>query len=134
MSEIKGHVEVKMGSERSLGLVFAVVFIIVGLWPLTGDGEPRIWSLGIAVLFAGLGLFFPKLLVPLNKAWFKFGMLLSAIVSPIVMGLLFFVAVTPTGLIMRLRNKDLLKSKLDRKAESYWIQRDEPVGTMKNQY
>lgn len=135
MSEIKGHVEVKMGSERSLGLVFAVVFVIVGLWPLTGDGgEPRIWSLAIAVLFAGLGLFFPKLLGPLNKAWFKFGMLLSAIVSPIVMGLLFFIAVTPTALIMRLRNKDLLKAKLDRKAKSYWIQRDEPVGTMKNQY
>jgi predicted membrane metal-binding protein len=134
MSELKGHVEVKMGSERSLGFVFAIVFIIVGLWPLTGDGGPRLWALAIAALFAALGLFFPKLLGPLNKVWFKFGMVLSAIVSPIVMGLLFFSTVTPTALFMRLRNKDLLKRKLDRNAESYWILRDEPVGTMKNQY
>jgi predicted membrane metal-binding protein len=124
-----------MGSERSLGIVFAIVFIIVGLWPLTGEGgTPRWWALGIAAVFAILGLFFPKVLRPLNKVWFKFGMVLSAIVSPIVMGLLFFLAVTPTALIMRIRNKDLIKSKLDRKAESYWIQRDQPVGSMKNQY
>ena len=134
MSELKGHVEVKMGSERSLGIVFAIVFVIVGLWPLTGDGDPRIWSLAIAALFAALGLFFPKVLGPLNKIWFKFGMLLSAIVSPVVMGLLFFVAVTPTALYMRLRTKDLLNKDLDPDAQSYWIQRDQPVGSMKNQY
>jgi len=134
MSEIKGHVEVKMGSERGLGIVFAIVFIIVALWPLTGNGDPRYWALAVAALFAALGLFVPKALRHLNIVWFKFGMVLSAIVSPIVMGLVFFVAVTPTGLIMRLKNRDLINSKLDRKAESYWIQRDEPVGSMKNQY
>ena len=134
MSEFKGHTDVKMGSERSLGIVFAIVFVIVGLWPLTGDGDPRIWALGIAAVFLALGLIVPRWLAPLNKLWFKFGMVLSAIVSPIVMGLLFFVAVTPTALIMRARKYDPLKRKLDRQAPSYWIQREQPVGTMKNQY
>ena len=134
MSEHERHTEVKMGSERSLGFVFAVVFIIVGLWPLTGNGDPRIWALVIAVVFAAFGLLFPRLLGPLNKLWFKFGMVLSAIVSPIVMGLVFFFAVTPTALIMRARKNDLLKRKLERNAQSYWILRDEPVGSMKNQY
>ena len=134
MSEREGHTEVKMGSERSLGIVFAVVFVIVALWPLTGDGDPRFWALGIAVVFLGLGLLLPQSLGPLNKVWFKFGMVLSAIVSPIVMGLVFFIAVTPTALIMRARKKDLLKQKLDRNAQSYWILRDEPVGSMKYQY
>ncbi len=134
MSEIKGHAEVKVGSERSFGFVFAIVFIIVGLWPLTGDGGPRIWALAIAVVFAALGLLLPQSLGLLNKVWFKFGMVLSAIVSPIVMGLVFFIAVTPTALIMRARKKDLLKRKFDRNAQSYWILRDEPVGSMKNQY
>jgi predicted membrane metal-binding protein len=134
MSEREGHTEVKMGSERSLGIVFAIVFVIIGLWPLTADGRPRFWALGIAVVFLGLGLLAPRWLAPLNKVWFKFGMVLSAIVSPIVMGLLFFTAVTPMALIMRARKKDLLKCKFDPQAASYWIEREEPVGTMKNQY
>ena len=134
MSEREGHTEVKMGSERSLGIVFAVVFLIVGLWPLKAGGDPRYWALGIAVVFLGLGLLAPRYLAPLNKVWFKFGMVLSAIVSPIVMGLLFFIAVTPMALIMRARKKDLLRCKFDRQAASYWIEREQPVGTMKNQY
>jgi predicted membrane metal-binding protein len=134
MSERERHAEVKMGSERSLGIVFAIVLVIVGLWPLKDHGSPRIWALAIAAVFLGLSLLAPKWLAPLNKAWFKFGMLLSAVVTPIVMGLVFVLAVTPIALIMRARKKDLLKRKLDRHARSYWIEREQPVGTMKNQY
>ena len=99
MSELQGNTEVKMGSERGFGIVFAIVFLIIALFPLLGDGGVRLWSVGVAAVFGGLAFLAPKVLTPLNRLWFKFGMLLSRIVSPIVMGILFFVTVTPTGLV-----------------------------------
>ena len=122
MSELTGNTEVKMGSERSFGIVFAIVFLLIALFPLLGDGGVRLWSAGVAAVFGGLAFLAPKLLAPLNTLWFKFGMLLSKIMSPIVMGILFFVTVTPKGLIMRARGKDLLRQKLDPDAETYWIE------------
>ncbi len=122
MSELTGNTEVKMGSERSFGIVFAIVFLLIALFPLLGDGGVRLWSAGVAAVFGGLAFLAPKLLAPLNTLWFKFGMLLSKIMSPIVMGILFFVTVTPTGLFMRARGKDLLRQKLDPDAETYWIE------------
>ncbi len=124
MSELTGNTEVKMGSERSFGIVFAIVFLLIALFPLLGDGGVRLWSAGVAAVFGGLAFLAPELLAPLNTLWFKFGMLLSKIISPIVMGILFFVTVTPTGLIMRARGKDLLRQKLDPDAETYWIEVD----------
>lgn len=124
MSELTGNTEVKMGSERSFGIVFAIVFLLIALFPLLGDGGVRLWSAGVAAVFGGLAFLAPELLAPLNTLWFKFGMLLSKIMSPIVMGILFFVTVTPTGLIMRARGKDLLRQKLDPDAETYWIEVD----------
>lgn len=124
--------DVEVGSERSFGLVFAVVFAIIGLWPLTGAfgdegaGPLRLWALGIAAVFVVLAFAAPKALKPLNLIWFKFGMLLHKIVNPLVMGLLFFVTVTPIALIMRIRGKDLLSMKFDPEADSYWIERDPP--------
>lgn len=124
MSELTGNTEVKMGSERSFGIVFAIVFLLIALFPLLGDGGVRLWSAGVAAVFGGLAFLAPELLAPLNTLWFKFGMLLSKIMSPSVMGILFFVTVTPTGLFMRARGKDLLRQKLDPDAETYWIEVD----------
>ena len=129
--------DVKVGSERAFGLVFAAVFVIVGLLPLLGDGGVRFWALGVALAFAVIAFAMPRLLRPLNLVWFRFGLLLHAVVSPLVLGLLFFVTVTPTGLIMRMLGKDLLNLRRDETAESYWIVR-EPRGpapeSMKNQF
>ncbi|MEQ8195262.1 MAG: SxtJ family membrane protein [Rhodospirillales bacterium] len=129
--------EVKAGSERSLGIVFAVVLAVIGLWPLLGGGAARLWALIAAGAFLGLGLFVPKLLRPLNKAWFLFGKFLHKIVNPIIMALLFFTTVTPTGIIMRLMGKDPLHRKLDPDAKSYWIVREPPgpdPKTMRQQF
>jgi hypothetical protein len=129
--------EIKVGSDRSLGLVFAAVFVIVGLFPLWGGGAVRIWALGVAGVFAALALVAPRLLRPLNQAWFRFGQLLHKIVSPLIIGLLFFTTVTPTGLLMRLSGKDPLRLRFDPTAESYWIPREPPgpdPKTMRQQF
>lgn len=137
MSEHSDHHEAKMGSERSFGVVFAIVFVIIGTVPLIREGELRLWSLLAAAIFLGLGLLAPRVLRPLNILWFRFGLLLGRIIAPIVISLLFFIAVTPTALVMRLLRKDLLSLKIDQKAKSYWIDRsktDNPMGSMKNQF
>lgn len=117
--------EVKMGSERAFGIVFAIVFALIALWPLLGGGGVRPWAAATGALFLGAAFLAPRALKPLNVLWFRFGMLLHRIVSPIVMGFLFFVTVTPIGLLMRALGKDLLR--LERSdAKSYWIERDPP--------
>ena len=126
--------KIKISSNRSFGLLFFVVFLIVSLWPLTHEGSIRIWSVIISAVFLILGLINSKLLTPLNVLWFKFGMILGAIISPIVMGIIFFLVVTPIGLILRIMGKDLLNKKYDKKKETYWIKRNTPIGTMKRQF
>ena len=126
--------KVKISSNRNFGIVFFIVFLVVSLWPLT-YGEPiRIWSAIISLVFLILGLMNSKLLTPLNQLWFKFGIILGAIVAPIVMGFVFFLVVTPIGFVMRIMGKDLLNKKYDKKKETYWIKRDKPVSTMKKQF
>ncbi|MBX9635105.1 MAG: hypothetical protein K2X44_09005 [Magnetospirillum sp.] len=128
---------VQMGSERSFGLVFTVVFTIIGLWPLKAGGDMRLWALGGAAAFLLAALVVPRMLRPLNLLWFKFGQLLHHIVTPVVMGLLFFLTVTPVGLLMRATGKDPMRLKRDPKAVSYWIDRTPPgpaPETMKNQF
>ena len=126
--------KIKISSNRNFGLVFFIVFLIVSLWPLT-YGEPiRIWSVIISMVFLILGLMNSKLLTPLNKLWFKFGMILGAIIAPIVMGIIFFLVVTPTGFIMNIVGKDLLQKKYDKKKGTYWIKRDKSISTMKRQF
>ena len=126
--------KIKISSNGSFGLVFFMVFLIISLWPLT-YGEPiRIWSVIVCLVFLILGLVKPKLLAPLNLFWFKLGMILGAIISPIVMGIVFFIVVTPTGFILRIMGKDLLNKKYDKKKKTYWIKRDVPIGTMKRQF
>tara|TARA_Y100000591_G_scaffold217826_1_gene189372 strand:- start:275 stop:658 length:384 start_codon:yes stop_codon:yes gene_type:complete len=125
--------EIKVGSNRSFGIVFFVVFLLIGLYPLLKNNDIRIWSLIISSVFLLLGLKNSKILTPLNILWFKFGMLLGKYVSPIVMGLVFFLVVTPTGIIMRILNKDLLQLK-KKNINSYWIKRDNQKSDMKNQF
>ena len=129
--------EVKAGSERALGIVFAVVFTIIGLWPLINDGAVRLWSMIVAGIFLALSLLAPALLKPLNWLWFRFGLLLHKIVNPIIMALIFFTTVTPVALIMKLCGKDSLNRKFDPSVKSYWIERQPPgpdPKTMRNQF
>ena len=125
--------DVKISSNRSFGIVFFVVFLLIALYPLAHEGEIRIWSLIISIIFLILGLLNSKILAPLNKIWFKFGLLLGKIVSPLIMGIIFFLVVTPIGFIMRLLGKDVLNLKYN-KNKSYWIEKNGPKSKMKNQF
>ena len=120
-------------SNKSFGIVFFIVFLIISLYPLLNNENIRIWSLIISVTFLILGIMNSNLLSPLNKIWFKFGMLLGSIVSPLVMSLIFFLIVTPTGLLMRIFKKDLLNLKYNNK-KTYWIEKNGPKSKMKNQF
>jgi hypothetical protein len=118
--------EVKRGSDRSFGLVFAGVFTLIGLWPLIDGAAPRWWALVVALAFSTLAAAAPRVLATPNRLWHRFGLLLNRIVSPVALGLTFYLAVMPTGLIMRLMGKDPLRLKLDRDAATYWIKREPP--------
>ena len=122
-----------VGSNKSFGIVFCIFFLIVSLYPLINDQGIRIWSIILSSIFFILGIQNSRLLTPLNILWFKFGMLLGRFVSPIVMGLVFFLVVTPTGIIMRLFKKDLLKLKKNN-SNTYWINRSDSKSDMKNQF
>ncbi len=123
----------KINSNRSFGFVFFIVFFIFGLWPLINSADIKIWSILLSLIFLILGAINSKILTPLNRAWFKIGLALGSIISPIIMGLVFFIVLTPTGLIMRLFKKDLLMKK-NSKDSSYWIERDKDIETMKRQF
>ena len=125
--------EIKISSNRSFGIVFFIVFLLIALYPLLKDNDLRIWSLVISFIFLILGLINSKILTPLNRLWFKFGLLLGKFISPIIMGIIFFIVVTPIGIIMRLFKKDLLNLKYNKK-ESYWINKSGPKSKMKNQF
>jgi hypothetical protein len=113
-------------SERSFGMVFAVLFLLVTFWPLLAGGAPRWWALVLAVAFLLAGLALPWVLRPLNSAWLGFGLLLHRIISPVILGMLFYLTVLPTGLVMRAVRKDPLRLRFDRDAGSYWIERQPP--------
>jgi len=125
--------DVKISSNRSFGIVFFIVFLLIALYPLIYGGEIRIWSLVVSIIFLILGLLNSKILAPFNKIWFKFGILLGKIVSPLIMGIIFFLVVTPIGLTMRLIGKDLLNLRYN-KNKSYWIEKNGPKSKMKNQF
>ena len=127
------NTEIKLGSNKSFGVVFFIVFLIIAIYPLINNEGLRIWSLIISIIFLVLGLINSKILTPLNKLWFKFGLLLGKIISPVIMGIIFFFVVTPTALIMRIIGKDLLNLKFT-KNKSYWIEKSGPKSKMKNQF
>jgi len=134
MSETTSNIHTEKPSEKSFGVIFSTVFLIVALYPLITSAGLRIWALVVSIILFLLAFLAPKVLLLPNKLWFKFGMLLGSIVAPIVMALVYFITVLPIGFIMRLLRKDLLKQKLDKNSKSYWIERIEPIGSMKNQF
>ena len=125
--------DVKIGSNRSFGIVFFIVFLLISIYPLINNENVRIWSLVISLIFLVLGILNSNILSPLNKLWFKFGIFLGKIISPIIMGIIFFLVVTPIGLIMRLIGKDVLNLKYSDN-KSYWIEKTGPKSKMKNQF
>ena len=125
--------KIKLGSNRSFGIVFFIVFLIIAIYPLLNDNSIRLWSLIIGIIFLILGIINSKVLTPFNILWMKFGLLLGKIVSPIVMGFVFFGVVTPISIIMKLLRKDLLNLKRNKK-ETYWLKKEEIKSNMKNQF
>ena len=125
--------KIRISSNRSFGIVFFTVFFIVSIYPIFKGGDLRIWSLIISIIFLILGLLNSKILTPLNKIWFKFGVLLGNIISPIVMGIVFFIVVTPISLLMKALGKDVLNLKKNTN-KSYWIEKTGPKSKMKDQF
>ena len=120
-------------SNKGFGFVFFIVFILIAFYPLLNDGNIRLWSLLVSLIFLILGLLNSKILNPLNNLWYKFGLLLNKVISPLVMGIIFFLIVTPIGILMRILQKDLLNLKYNNK-KTYWIEKKGPKSSMRNQF
>ncbi len=123
----------KISSNRSFGLLFFIVFALISVWPIINGGTPRLWPIPFSIIFLVLGLLNSKILNPLNLAWIKFGEILGRIIAPIVMGIVYFLIITPIGLFMRIIGKDLLGIKFSEN-KSYWIKREKSIGSMKRQF
>ena len=121
-------------SNRSFGIIFFIVFLIIGLWPLKNSGNPNLYIIGISGIFLVLGILNSKILSPFNQAWIRLGELLGTIIAPIVMALVYFVVLTPISLIVRISGKDLLELKFLKKKETYWVKRKKNLGPMKKQF
>jgi len=120
-------------SNRNFGIFFSFIFIIISFWPLKDGDSIKIWSLSISLIFLILGLLNSNILSPLNKAWFKLGVYLGNIISPMIMAIIFFLLITPIGLLMRILNKDLINLKKGNK-KSYWIKKKNYSTNMDNQF
>ena len=125
--------DIKISSNRSFGLVFFVVFLLISIYPLLHGQNLRFWSLIVAIIFLALGLLNSKILTPLNKIWFKFGLLLGSIVSPVIMSIIFFFVVTPISFVMKILGKDILNLKKNNN-NTYWIEKSGTKSKMKNQF
>ena len=123
----------KKNSNKSFGVLFFIVFLLIALWPLVNGDSLRVWSLLIAVIFLVLGLLNSKILNPFKKIWIKFGEILGKVIAPLVLSIVYFIVITPIGLLLRIFGKDLLGIKFLEK-KSYWIKRDKDLGSMKNQF
>ena len=125
--------DIKIGSNKSFGIVFFIVFLIIALYPMLKGQDLRLWSLIISFIFLILGMINSSILTPLNTLWFKFGILLGNIISPIVMAVVFFGVVLPTGIVMKILRKDLIGLKKNNK-NTYWIEKKSQMTSMKNQF
>ena len=124
---------IKISSNKSFGIVFFIVFLIFSIYPIINDNEIRVWSIVVSIIFLIMGLRNSRYLTPLNIIWFKFGILLGNLISPIVMGLIFFTIVTPIGLLMRIFSKNFLNLKKNND-NSYWVKTNNQKSKMKNQF
>ena len=124
----------KRSSNRSFGLLFFVVFLVIALWPLTKKSEINLYLISIALIFFVLGILNSKILSPLNKAWIKLGEILGRIVAPVVMAIVYFIILTPISLLVRLFGKDLIGMKFSNDIKSYWIKRKKNLGSMDKQF
>src|SRR5262249_8305883 len=134
---LKKRAEIKIGSERNFGLVFAIVFGIIGAWPLVSGGVPRFWALAVALVFTILGYAKPALLRPLNVAWFRLGLLMGAVMTPVVMAVLYLTTFLPTSLVLRFMGRDSLGLRREPDRASYWVTREKlgpGQSTMKRQF
>ena len=120
-------------SNRSFGIIFFIVFLLISVWPIMDGQEPRVWSLIISLIFLILGILNSKILTPFNLAWIKLGEILGRFIAPVVMAVIYFLIVTPIGLLMRIIGKDLLNLKFSQNS-SYWIKREKNLGPMKRQF
>jgi|TARA_B110000211_G_scaffold212210_1_gene251710 hypothetical protein len=123
----------KKSSEKKFGIIFSIIFLVIGLWPLLNQGPIRLWSIGLSFLFLAATLFLPKSLRILNDNWIKLGEILGKIIAPIVMALVFFTILTPISIIVRILGKDLLRLKFS-KNDTYWIKREKNITTMDKQF
>jgi saxitoxin biosynthesis operon SxtJ-like protein len=134
---LSSHREVKPGSNRSFGVTFAFVSLIIAVWPLWSGGHVRIWAIVAALGFAVVAFVAPDWFAPFNRAWFWLGQALHHVVNPVVMALIYFGSVVPTGLVLKMLGKDPLRLRRDRAAVSYWVPRDPPgppPGSMPKQF
>jgi predicted membrane metal-binding protein len=136
VSDVDSHSAIKIGSERNFGLTFSAFFVLVALWPLIRGGSVRLVPLGLAAMFLIAALFYPRGLAPLNRLWFRFGLGLAKITGPIVMGIVFAVAIIPAGFLKRRFGTDVLRLKRDPQASTYWLKRgaDPSTNSMKRQF
>lgn len=123
----------KKANNRSFGLLFSIIFLIIACWPLLNEESIRLWSLVVSLLFFILGLLDSKILTPLNKSWVKFGELLGSIIAPFIMFIIFFVILTPIGIVLKIFGKDLLKVKKNKTLKSYWISKTK-INSMDKQF
>jgi len=134
---VNRRTKIKGSSDRGFGLVVGGIFMLIGCWPLVRGLSPRWYLVVPAAALMIAGVLAPRVLAPLNRAWMKLGLLLHRVIAPVLMGIVFFGVVLPTGLVMRLRGKDLLRLKIDPRAASYWIVREPPgpaPDALKNQF
>jgi|TARA_B100000959_G_scaffold283979_1_gene354296 hypothetical protein len=134
MSEFISHTEIKIGSERNFGLVFSFVFFIIGIYPLFNKGEVNYLAFLVSIILCLIALIRPNILTLPNRLWFKFGLLLGMITTPIVMAFLFYSTFAPIGLFFKAFGKDLLNQQIDKNAKTYWIERKHPIGSMTKQF
>jgi len=120
-------------NNKSFGILFFIVFLLIAIWPVINSEPIRIWSIIISILFLILGITNSKILTPLKRGWIKLGEILGKVVAPIIMGFIYFIIITPIGILMRLFGKDLLNIKFN-KDKSYWIKREKNINTMKRQF
>ena len=123
-----------MSSNRSFGILLFLVFLLIGLWPLINQGNPRQIFIIFSLIFLVLGILNSKILTPFNKLWIKFGEILGRVIAPIVMAIIYFIVLTPISLIVRLFGKDLLNLRFIKNKKTYWINRNKKIGSMRKQF